>query len=143
MVLGEDERIDKLERQDFRRAGLAHVLAVSGQNVMLLCLLALPLLGAAGAGPRTRVLVMLALIAVYVPLAGAGPSLQRAGVMGAAGLVAVGVGRASSRWYALALAAGVALAPHPRGPGGPGWARAFPPRARGPPLPAPVPHRPP
>ena len=42
----------------------------------------------ARAGPRTRVLVPLALIAVYVPLAGAGASLQRAGVMGAAGLIA-------------------------------------------------------
>ncbi|MEA2450151.1 MAG: competence protein ComEC, partial [Thermoleophilaceae bacterium] len=44
MVLGEDERIDRLEREDFQRSGLAHVLAVSGQNVMLLCLLALPFL---------------------------------------------------------------------------------------------------
>ena len=71
MVLGQDELIDPLERDDFRRSGLAHVLAVSGQNVMLLCALALPLLGWMGAGPRVRVAVLLGLIAVYVPLAGA------------------------------------------------------------------------
>ena len=75
MVLGEDEAIDPLERDDFRRSGLSHVLAVSGQNVMLLCALALPLLGLLGASPRMRVVVLLGLIAVYVPLAGAGPSL--------------------------------------------------------------------
>src|SRR3954465_12398386 len=97
MVLGQDVLIDPLERDDFRRSGLAHVLAVSGQNVMLLCALALPLLGRLGAGPRVRVAVLLGLIAIYVPLAGAGPSLQRAGVMGAAGLVALAAGGGAPR----------------------------------------------
>jgi competence protein ComEC len=125
MVLGEDERIDPLLRDDFRRSGLAHVLAVSGQNVMLLCALAAPLLGALGLGPRARVLALLATIALYVPLAGAGPSLQRAGVMGAAGLVALGVGRPSSRWYALLLAAAVTLLVNPRVAADPGWQLSF------------------
>ena len=40
-----------------------------------------------GVGPRARLLLVLALIAVYVPVAGAGPSIQRAAVMGAAGIV--------------------------------------------------------
>src|SRR3954469_16898848 len=125
MVLGQDELIDPLERDDFRRSGLAHVLAVSGQNVMLLCALALPLLGRLGAGPRVRVGVLLGLIAVYVPLAGAGPSLQRAGVMGAAGLVALAAGRAASRWYALELAAVATLALNPRVAGDAGWQLSF------------------
>ena len=125
MVLGEDERIDPLLRDDFRRSGLAHVLAVSGQNVMLLCALAAPLLGLAGVGPRGRVAVLLILIAVYVPLAGAGPSLQRAGAMGAAGLVALGAGRPASRWYALLLAAAVTLAVNPRVAVDPGWQLSF------------------
>jgi competence protein ComEC len=125
MVLGEDESIDPLLRDDYRRSGLAHVLAVSGQNVMLLCALAAPLLGALGLGPRGRVAALLGLIAVYVPLAGAGPSLQRAGAMGAAGLVALGAGRAASRWYALLLAAAVTLAVDPRVAGDPGWQLSF------------------
>jgi competence protein ComEC len=125
MVLGEDEAIDSLERDDFRRAGLAHVLAVSGQNVMLLCVLALPLLGLLGAGPRVRIAVLLGLIAIYVPLAGAGASLQRAGVMGAAGLVALAAGRPASRWYALELAAVVTLMLNPRVAGDAGWQLSF------------------
>jgi competence protein ComEC len=125
MVLGEDEAIDRLERDDFRRAGLSHVLAVSGQNVMLLCALALPLLGWLGAGPRARVAVLVGLIAVYVPLAGAGPSLQRAGVMGAVGLIALAAGRAGSRWYALELAAVVTLGLNPRVSGDTGWQLSF------------------
>jgi competence protein ComEC len=125
MVLGEDEAIDQLERDDFRRAGLSHVLAVSGQNVMLLCALALPLLAWLGAGPRARVVVLIGLIAVYVPLAGAGPSLQRAGVMGAAGLVALAAGRSASRLYALELAVVVTLGLNPRVAGDAGWQLSF------------------
>ena len=52
MVLGQDELIDPATRDDFRASGLAHLLAVSGQNVMLLAALALPLLAAAGLPPR-------------------------------------------------------------------------------------------
>ena len=44
MVLGQDEAIDETTRQDWRDSGLSHLLAVSGQNVMLLVALAMPLL---------------------------------------------------------------------------------------------------
>jgi competence protein ComEC len=125
MVLGQDERISESVRQDFRDSGLAHLLAVSGQNVMLLSALALPLLAAAGLGPPGRAASLLFLIAVYVPLAGAGPSLQRAGVMGGAGIAAMTLSRPASRWYALLLAAAVTLALSPRVSGDPGWQLSF------------------
>ena len=47
-VLGQDDRIDPATVTDFKRSGLAHLLAVSGQNVVLLGVLAVPLLAAAG-----------------------------------------------------------------------------------------------
>jgi competence protein ComEC len=125
MVLGQDERIPEAVREDFRDSGLAHLLAVSGQNVMLLAALALPLLAAAGLGPRARGTALLCLIALYVPLAGAGPSLQRAGVMGAAGIAAMTLSRPASRWYALLLAAAATLALNPRVIGDPGWQLSF------------------
>ena len=125
MVLGEDEQISSIVRDDFRRSGLAHLLAVSGQNVMLLGMLALPLLIAAGARPGTRIAVLIGLIALYVPLAGAGPSLQRAGIMGAAGLVALAAGRPESRWYSLLLAAAITLGLNPLAAGDPGWQLSF------------------
>ncbi len=125
MVLGQDEGIAEGVREDFRASGLAHLLAVSGQNVMLLVALALPVLAAAGLGPRGRGVALLALVAVYVPLAGAGPSLQRAGVMGAAGIAAMTMSRPSSRWYALLLAAAATLALNPRSWADPGWQLSF------------------
>ncbi len=125
MVLGQDERLTDDVRDEFKRSGLAHVLAVSGQNVMLLATLVLVAGGLVGAPLRTRLLVALALVALYVPLTGAGPSIQRAGVMGAAGLVAALAGRPAHRWYALGLAAAVTLALNPLAVGEPGWQLSF------------------
>jgi competence protein ComEC len=124
-VLGEDDRIDAATVDDFKASGLAHLLAVSGENVMLLALLAAPLLALAGIPLRARLLCVLALIALYVPVTGAGPSIQRAGVMGAAGVLAALAGRPRSRWYALLLAACVTLAINPRWCGDPGWQLSF------------------
>ncbi len=125
MVLGQDEDIDPAVRDDFRASGLAHVLAVSGQNVMLLGALAFPLLAALGLPWGARIAITVGLIGLYVPLAGAGPSLQRAGVAGAASLVALAASRPSSRWYALLLAACVTLALNPRACEDPGWQLSF------------------
>lgn len=125
MVLGEDERLSDPVERDFQRAGLAHILAVSGENVMLLATLVLFAGAALGVDLRLRLLVALALIAIYVPLAGGGPSIQRAGVMGVAGLVAALAGRPASRWYALALAAAATLILNPRAAGEPGWQLSF------------------
>jgi competence protein ComEC len=99
--------------------------AASGQNVMLLAALILGAASIVGLGLRARLVVVLALIALYVPLAGAGPSIQRAGVMGAAGVVATLAGRPASRWYALLLAAALTLTLNPRAVEEPGWQMSF------------------
>jgi len=125
MVLGQDEAIGADTREDFQRSGLAHLLAVSGQNVMLLCLLVLAVGAATGLPLRSRLVAAVLLVALYVPLAGGGPSIQRAGVMGIAGLVAALAGRPASRWYALGLAAAVTLALNPLASGDPGWQLSF------------------
>jgi competence protein ComEC len=125
MVLGQDEALPERMRDDFQTAGLAHLVAASGQNVMLLCALVFGLSAVLGVGLRARLLLALALIALYVPLAGGGPSIQRAGVMGAAGVTAALAGRPASRWYALLLAAAATLTMNPRAVEDPGWQMSF------------------
>jgi competence protein ComEC len=125
MVLGADDDVTQSVREDFRDSGLAHLLAASGSNVALLCALALPLLIGAGLPRVGRAPVLVALIAVYVAVAGAGPSIQRAGVMGAATLLAIALARPASRWYALGLAACVTLTLDPRAWEEPGWQLSF------------------
>jgi competence protein ComEC len=124
-VLGEDEGIDEATVEDFRRAGLSHLLAVSGQNVALLALLAMPLLAALGLPLRTRLVWILAAIAVYVPLAGGGPSIVRAGVMGGLTVLATLAGHRASRLFGLAVAAVVTLALDPRIAANVGWQLSF------------------
>jgi competence protein ComEC len=125
LVLGEDEAIDARTVDDFRRAGLSHLLAVSGQNVALLALLAMPALAALGMPLRTRLVWILGLIAVYVPLAGAGPPIQRAGIMGALSVLATLAGRRASRFYALAVAAVVLIVLQPAIVTDVGWQLSF------------------
>ena len=124
-VLGEDDRIEPATVEDFKRSGLAHLLAVSGENVMLLALLASPLLGLAGVPARARLVCVLALIVIYVPVTGASPSIMRAGVMGAAGVLAALASRPRSRWHAVLLAATLTLAINPRTCADPGWQLSF------------------
>ena len=124
-VLGEDETVDEGTVEDFRRAGLAHLLAVSGQNVALLALLTMPLLALLGMSLGTRLVWILGAIVVYVPLAGAGPSIVRAGLMGGLSVLATLAGRRTSRLYALAVAAVVTLAIDPGIAADVGWQLSF------------------
>jgi competence protein ComEC len=124
-VLGEDDGLDHETKEDFVRAGLSHLTAVSGENVTLLALVAMPILAAFGVPLRERLVWVIGLIAVYVPLAGSAPSIQRAGVMGVAGLLATLSGRRASRLYALALALVVTLAIDPSVAGDVGWQLSF------------------
>jgi len=124
-VLGQDDAIDDKTTDEFQDSGLSHLLAVSGQNVVLLGLLAIPFMALAGLGPGARIGVVVALIAVYVPLTGAGASIQRAGIMGIAGLAAVAASRPGSRLYALALAVVLTLALNPRAGSDIGWQLSF------------------
>lgn len=125
MALGEDEALPEATRTQFQAAGLSHLVAASGQNVMLLAALVIGICAVAGIGLRIRLALVMVAIAGYVPLAGGGPSIQRAGVMGAAGIVALLTGRPAARWYALLLAAAVTLVANPRSAQEPGWQLSF------------------
>ena len=57
MVLGQDERLSEDVRDDFQRSGLAHILAVSGQNVMLLAALVLGACALVGVPLRSRLIL--------------------------------------------------------------------------------------
>ena len=125
MVLGDATGLPEADADALKTAGLTHLVAASGANVALLVTFALVLGIVAGLPQGPRLAMALLAIAVYVPLAGGGPSIQRAGVMGAATVVAVLAGRPGARWYALLLAAAVTLAVNPRAVEDPGWQLSF------------------
>lgn len=102
MVVGDDRDQPAVVAHDFRAAGLTHLLAVSGQNVAFVLVLAGPVLRRLGL--RTRWVVTLALIAFFALLTRFEPSVLRASAMAVVACTAFGLGRPASRLRILALA---------------------------------------
>ncbi|WP_162485379.1 DNA internalization-related competence protein ComEC/Rec2 [Deinococcus deserti] len=99
--LGDRSEISRQEFQDgsgirdaFARAGLAHLMALSGQNVALITALLLWLLARSPLNVAVRYGLGAGLLLVYLfALVGVSPSITRAVIMGFTVLVALAVGR--------------------------------------------------
>ncbi|MBV8599256.1 MAG: ComEC/Rec2 family competence protein [Actinobacteria bacterium] len=113
IVLGDTAALTPRTRQEFQASGLYHLLAVSGQNVVLV---AAGVLGVAWLLGLSRVvgeLGALAAIGAYVLAVGPQPSVVRAGVSGAVASLAWLTGRMRDAWYVLLLGAIVLLGWNP------------------------------
>ena len=60
MALGDDAALPDRTRDEFRASGLSHLVAASGQNVMLLAALVLGVAAVLGLGLRARLALVLA-----------------------------------------------------------------------------------
>lgn len=98
MVLGDDEGVNSALVDDFRRSGLLHIMAVSGENVVLLCSMWAFAFALLGIHRLVRTALLLPVVAAYVVLTGASPSIVRAGVAGIVGLLAILASRPSDGW---------------------------------------------
>ncbi|TXL61849.1 DNA internalization-related competence protein ComEC/Rec2 [Aeromicrobium terrae] len=106
LVDGDDAAVSDRMREDFRRSGLTHLMAVSGTNLTIV--LAVVLVLARSAGVRRAGLIVLGGLAVvaFVLLARPDPSVVRAAGMGVVGLAALGLGsRGGLRALAVAIIA--------------------------------------
>jgi competence protein ComEC len=108
MVIGDDRDQAVAVADDFRAAGLTHLLAVSGQNVAFVLALCRPLLRRLRLAPRWA--ATLGVLAAFGLLTRFEPSVLRATAMAAVVCTADAVGRPASRLRVLALAvAGLVL----------------------------------
>ena len=113
VVLGDEQSLPLGLRQDFRASGLYHLLAVSGQNVVLVAAGALALAWLLGVPRWLGEVGALVAIVAYVLAVGAQPSVIRAGVAGALGSLAWLAARPRDRWHFFLLGALVLLAWNP------------------------------
>lgn len=104
LVVGDTDDLSPQVVAEFRTAGLAHLLAVSGTNLAVICVAVLLLLRVLRCGPRTAAAGSMVALVGFVVLAGPEPSVLRAGVMGAVGLLALAVGRQRAVLPALGVA---------------------------------------
>jgi competence protein ComEC len=104
LVVGDTSRLDPALREEFRRTGLTHLVAVSGQNVAVLLAALLLVARRAGVGPRAAAVAGAVALAFFVVLARPSPSVLRAATMGGLGLVATVTGRERAALRLLAAA---------------------------------------
>ena len=125
VVLGEDEGLSDDLRDSFRASGLYHLLAVSGQNVVLVAAGMLGFAWLIGLPRWLGELGALGAIAGYVAAVGWQPSVVRAGVAGALASLAWLAARPRDRWYFLLAGACVLLAWNPYSLLEPGFQLSF------------------
>jgi competence protein ComEC len=113
IVLGDGSQLSPGLRQDFQASGLYHILAVSGQNVVLVAAGALTLAWLLGISRFVGELGALAGILAYVLAVGPQPSVIRAGIAGGLASLAWLTGRLRDAWQALLVAAVALLAWNP------------------------------
>jgi competence protein ComEC len=113
VVLGDENGLSEGLRQRFRAAGLYHLLAVSGQNVVLVAGSVLAMAWVLGVSRLFAHVGALAGIAAYVLAVGAQPSVVRAGMAGALCSVAWLSARTADRWQLLLVGAAALLAWNP------------------------------
>lgn len=104
LVLGDDGREPPGLVADFRRSGLSHLTAVSGQNVAFVLAAAVPLLRRLRPWPRW--LATVGVIGWFMAITRFEPSVLRAGAMAALSATAFVLGRQASPVRLLALAVG-------------------------------------
>jgi competence protein ComEC len=125
IVLGDGSQLSPGLRQDFQSSGLYHILAVSGQNVVLVAAGALTLAWLLGIGRVAGELGALAGIGAYVLAVGPQPSVIRAGIAGGLASLAWLSGRLRDAWQALLVGAIALLAWNPYNVYDPGFQLSF------------------
>ena len=111
MVYGDDRNQSDRLADDFRAAGLGHLLVVSGQNVAFVLALASPLAGRLR--PGLRLVALLAVLGVFATLTRFEPSVLRAVSMAAVAVTSAALGRPEQgrRTLAWAIAAVLVIDP--------------------------------
>jgi competence protein ComEC len=102
LILGDDRKQPSDLTHAFRGAGLAHLLAVSGQNVAFLLTAVSPLLSRMRLAPR--LVITLLLLALFAVMTRGEPSVLRATAMAGIGAYSAATGRPSSGLRRLSLA---------------------------------------
>jgi competence protein ComEC len=113
LALGDDSMLDPVVERDFRASGLSHLLVVSGGNVVMVLAPFLALAAALRLSRWPRFGLGMGIVAFFVVLTGAEPSVMRAGVMAGLALIGVLLGRPRSSGSVLAGAVVALLALDP------------------------------
>ena len=122
MVLGDTSLQSQRLRDDMRRSGLTHLVAVSGANFAIISLFALWCMQWFFRSLRTRMILTSLVLASFIALVRPSPSVLRAAAMASVVLVARGIGKRSNPLPALGFAIGAVVIGDPWQARDPGFA---------------------
>ena len=114
ITLGDKKGIPADLRTDFSRAGISHLVAISGLHISLVAGLIMSALIGLGLDRRRAFYLACVLLFLYLVLIGLPPSALRAGLMGWLVLLALNLGRLNKLSRSLFLVAAILLAVNPR-----------------------------
>ncbi len=111
---GFDEQLSKFAQQNMRKAGLAHLTAVSGMNCVIVIALVKYMVAGLLVGRRMQVLIIMGAVVSYLMLVGPQPSILRASFMALLVTLSGFFGRNPGRLTPIALAVFVLLVFEPQ-----------------------------
>jgi competence protein ComEC len=114
MVLGDRSLMPEELEKSFQRSGITHVLAISGQHVVILVAVIYFAIRNFAIPPTIRTSVTMGLMWVYILIAGAPPSAIRAGVVATFVLAAPLLGRQVSPLHFMTTMLALVLAYNPQ-----------------------------
>jgi competence protein ComEC len=114
MVLGDRSLMPEELEKSFQRSGITHVLAISGQHVMILAAVIYFSIRVIAIPPTIRAGLTISLIWLYILIAGAPPSAIRAGVVATFVLAAPLFGRQVSPLHFMTTMLALVLAYNPQ-----------------------------
>ena len=113
LTLGDQSRLTQDMKDLLNRTGLRHIIAISGQHVVILTAMLMALLLGAGLWRKQAILFSAILITVFIILSGAEASAVRAGVMGSMLFAGQYMGRMQDSLRLLVFAATLMLVQNP------------------------------
>jgi competence protein ComEC len=114
MVLGDRSLMPEALEKSFQRSGITHVLAISGQHVVILAAVIYFAIRIFAIPPTLRAGVTVGMIWLYILIAGAPPSAIRAGVVATFVLAAPLLGRQVSPLHFMSTMLALVLAYNPQ-----------------------------
>ncbi|MEK7122682.1 MAG: ComEC/Rec2 family competence protein, partial [Patescibacteria group bacterium] len=105
LLLGVDQTFSSELKEDFRRSGVSHIVAVSGYNIMIIMGMMWGVLRYAPLSRRRSFWLLVCAVILFTGLTGAQPATVRASIMGLMILLAQYLGRQSQSGHALLVAA--------------------------------------
>jgi len=113
LLAGDRSGIPEALRNDFQRSGLVHVLAISGFHVVLLAGMLMVFLKATRLPHKAASIIAIILLAIYVPVTGGSPAVQRAVLMFSVPQFGTLLGRPANTLNSLGVALLFILLPSP------------------------------